>query len=112
MGFTSKEALVFSENIGVPRKAARLRYLRDRWAHRLRENPKVKILHSENPELSCGIGFISFTGVDAGKMYETLYNKYNIVTARVEMPGFRPRRPSLTGSAFLLSASFFCFSNS
>ena len=81
------EALVFSENIGVPRKAARLRYLRDRWAHRLRENPKVRILHSENPELSCGIGFISFTGVDAGKMYETLYNKYNIVTARVEMPG-------------------------
>jgi isopenicillin-N epimerase len=81
------EALVFSENIGVPRKAARLRYLRDRWAHRLRENPKVKILHSENPELSCGIGFISFRGVDAGKMYEALYNKYNIVTARVELPG-------------------------
>ena len=55
------EALVFSENIGVPRKAARLRYLRDRWAHRLQENPKVRILHSENPELSCGIGFISLT---------------------------------------------------
>jgi selenocysteine lyase/cysteine desulfurase len=81
------EALVFNENIGVPRKAARLRYLRDRWAHRLRENPKIKILHSENPELSCGIGFVSFTGVDAGKMYEALYNKHNIVTARVELPG-------------------------
>lgn len=81
------EALVFNENIGVPRKAARLRYLRDRWAHRLRENPKIKILHSENPELSCGIGFVSFTGADAGKMYEALYNKHNIVTARVELPG-------------------------
>ena len=81
------EALVFSENIGVPRKAARLRYLRDRWAHRLRENPKVKILHSESPELSCGIGFMGFASVDAGKMYETLYNKYNIVTAHSELPG-------------------------
>lgn len=81
------EALVFNENIGVPRKAARLRYLRDRWAHRLRENPKVRILHSESPELSCGIGFIGFDGVDAGKMYEALYNKHNIVTARSELPG-------------------------
>jgi len=81
------EALVFNENIGIARKAARLRYLRDRWAHRLHEHPRVKILHSENPELSCGIGFVGFTDFDAGKMYETLYNKYNIITARVEMPG-------------------------
>jgi isopenicillin-N epimerase len=81
------EALVFNDNIGIPRKAARLRYLRDRWAHRLRENPKVKILHSEDPELSCGIGFISFVGVDAGKMYDALYNKYNIITAHAGMPG-------------------------
>jgi isopenicillin-N epimerase len=80
------EALVFNENIGIPRKAARLRYLRDRWAQRLRENPKVKILHSESPDLSCGIGFIAFVGVDAGKMYEALYSKYNIITARVALP--------------------------
>src|ERR1700722_9732691 len=63
------EALVFNENIGIARKTARLRYLRDRWAHRLRQNAKVKILHSESPELSAGIGFIGFNGVDAGKMY-------------------------------------------
>jgi selenocysteine lyase/cysteine desulfurase len=81
------EALVFNENIGIARKTARLRYLRDRWAHRLRENAKVKILHSESPELSAGIGFIGFNGVDAGKMYETLLNKHNIITARVELPG-------------------------
>ena len=36
------EALVFNENIGIARKAARLRYLRDRWAHRLRDNAKVQ----------------------------------------------------------------------
>jgi isopenicillin-N epimerase len=81
------EALVFNENIGVARKAARLRYLRDRWAHRLRENAKVKILHSESPELSCGIGFIGFNGVDAGKMYEQLLTKYNIITAHSPLPG-------------------------
>ena len=81
------EALVFNENIGIARKAARLRYLRDRWAHRLRDNAKVQILHSESPELSCGIGFIGFKGVDAGKMYETLFTKHNIITAHSPMPG-------------------------
>jgi selenocysteine lyase/cysteine desulfurase len=77
------QALVFNENIGIDRKAARLRYLRNRWAHRLRENPKCATLHSEDPAQSCGIGFLSFKGVDAGKMHDALLNKHNIVTARV-----------------------------
>jgi isopenicillin-N epimerase len=77
------EALVFSENIGIDRKAARLRYLRDRWAHRLAENPKCKILHSPDPAQSCGIGFLAFNGVDAGKMHDALWSKYDIITARV-----------------------------
>ncbi len=62
------EALVFNENIGIDRKAARLRYLRDRWAHRLAENPKCNILHSSDPAQSCGIGFLAFRGIDPGKI--------------------------------------------
>lgn len=42
-------ALVFSENIGIERKAARLRYLRDRWANRLSQNPKCTILPQQGP---------------------------------------------------------------
>src|SRR5580693_7609333 len=76
-------ALIFNENIGIDRKAARLRYLRDRWAHRLAQNPKVKILHSEDPAQSCGIGFLSFNGVNSEKMAETLWSKYNIITVHV-----------------------------
>jgi selenocysteine lyase/cysteine desulfurase len=77
------DALVFNENIGIHRKAARLRYLRDRWANRLAQNPKCKILHSQDPEQSCGIGFLSFNGVDAGKMHAALWNKYSVLTAHV-----------------------------
>jgi isopenicillin-N epimerase len=76
-------ALVFDESIGIDRKAARLRYLRDRWAHRLAQNAKCKTLHSEDPAQSCGIGFLAFNGVDAGAMRETLVNKYSIITAHV-----------------------------
>ena len=75
------EALVFNENLGIDRKAARLRYLRDRWALRLAQNPKCRILHSADPAQSCGIGFLAFNGVDAGKLRETLWSKYAILTA-------------------------------
>jgi isopenicillin-N epimerase len=76
-------ALAFSESIGIDRKVARLRYLRDRWAHRLAENPKVKILHSSDPAMSAGIGFISFRNADPGKVHDALLSKYNILTARM-----------------------------
>jgi selenocysteine lyase/cysteine desulfurase len=75
------EALLFNESLGIDRKAARLRYLRDRWANRLAQNPKCRILHSTDPAQSCGIGFLSFVpGVDGVKMREALWSKYNILT--------------------------------
>lgn len=77
------EALIFNENIGIERKAARLRYLRDRWANRLEQHPKCKILHSKDPAQSCGIGFLAFNGADPQKMYSVLWNKYAILTAHV-----------------------------
>lgn len=77
------QALVFNEQIGIERKAARLRYLRNRWAHRLRENPKCKLLHSEDPLQSCGIGFLAFNGVSAQKIQQTLWSKYNILTVYI-----------------------------
>jgi isopenicillin-N epimerase len=75
------EALVFNENLGIERKAARLRYLRDRWAVRLAQNPKCRILHSSDPAQGCGIGFLGFRGVDPLKIQNALWSKYNILTA-------------------------------
>jgi isopenicillin-N epimerase len=83
---------VFNENIGIPRKAARMRYLRDRWAKRLAQNPKCRILHSQDPEQSCGLGFLAFNGVDPRKIQDTLFSTYNIITpvmAHAEYTGLR-----------------------
>jgi isopenicillin-N epimerase len=75
------EALVFNQNLGVDRKLARLRYLRDRWASRLAKHPKCRILHSPDPAQSAGIGFLSFApGIDGAKMREVLFNKHGIIT--------------------------------
>jgi len=73
------QALTFHEGIGAARKAARLRYLRDRWAHRLAENQRVKILHSSDPRQSCGIGFVSVDQLDPAKLAEFLWDKHRII---------------------------------
>lgn len=52
---TVLDALHFHEAIGTPAKEARLRYLRDRWAERLRGRPGVQILTPEDRRLTCGI---------------------------------------------------------
>jgi selenocysteine lyase/cysteine desulfurase len=75
------EALIFNENIGIDRKAARLRYLRDRWARRRAQNPKCRILHSPDPAQSCGIGFLAFDKIDPGKVASALVSKYAIYTS-------------------------------
>ena len=81
------EALDFHDSIGGDRKAERLRYLRKRWSNRLRELPGVKILNSEDPEQSCGIGFISIDGFDAPKLSAYLWDKYRIWTVAIVTPG-------------------------
>jgi selenocysteine lyase/cysteine desulfurase len=77
------EAMVFNQNIGIERKSARLRYLRDRWAEQIAKSPKVKILHNPAPEMSCGIGMFGVVGGDASKLVEVLQRKYGIYTAYV-----------------------------
>jgi isopenicillin-N epimerase len=77
------EAITFNQNIGIERKAARLRYLRDRWSDQIAKNSKVKILHNPSPEMSCGIGMFGVNGGDAGKLVEVLQRKYGIYTAYV-----------------------------
>jgi len=80
------DALNFNEDIGIARKAARLRYLRDRWSRRLAEIPKVKILHSPDPEQSCGIGMFSVgDGAACQKLTQALQAKYNILTAAMPL---------------------------
>jgi len=72
------EALAFLDSIGLERKAARLRYLRERWARRLERLPQVKILNSYDPAQSCGIGALSLEGVDSGKLTNYLMEKHRI----------------------------------
>lgn len=81
------EAMNFHESIGVERKAERLRYLRRRWSDALRTLPGVKILTSDDPEQSCGIGLIGVDAFETPKLVNYLWGKYRIWTSSFDLPG-------------------------
>jgi selenocysteine lyase/cysteine desulfurase len=86
------EAITFNQNIGLDRKAERLRYLRERWSTRLAQHPKVKILHNSTPDMACGIGMFALNGADPNKLNTALISKHGIYTALMpheEYTGFR-----------------------
>jgi selenocysteine lyase/cysteine desulfurase len=81
------EALTFHESIGVARKAARFRYLRKRWSARLRDLPGVKLLTSDDPEMSCAIGLVSVEGFRAAELAKHLLDKHRILVVPVGAVG-------------------------
>jgi isopenicillin-N epimerase len=78
------EALAFHQAIGVERRAARMRYLSDRWIERVEKLPRVKILSSRLPNQAWGLANVSLDGIDVQKAYETLWSKHRIITAAIK----------------------------
>jgi selenocysteine lyase/cysteine desulfurase len=72
------EALRFYEGIGAERKAARLRYLRDRWAKRLMGQKGIKLYTSLDPAQSCAIGTVGIEGIKATDLSKHLFAKHKI----------------------------------
>ena len=77
------EALTFHDGIGVERKAARLRYLRNRWAERLGASSKFRIHTNLDPAQSCAIGNIQVIGVPTSKVVAQLWEKWRIIATPI-----------------------------
>jgi isopenicillin-N epimerase len=86
-------ALAFHRAIGGERKAARLRFLRDRWARALLRNDRVRLLTPlDDPRQACGLALASFEGLDPLKLQAWLMDKHRIVTTPIvhaEFSGLR-----------------------
>jgi selenocysteine lyase/cysteine desulfurase len=82
------EALTFHEGIGSERKAARLRFLRDRWARRLAQHPKVRLHTNLDPAHSCAIGNVQIVGVPAGDLVSHLWAKWRIIATPIVHPEY------------------------
>lgn len=102
------EALTFHEGIGIERKAARLRYLKDRWARRLETIKGVKILTPYDPQQSCGLANFSIEGVDPVKLGGHLWEKYRIICTPIVHEEFKGIRITPNVYSTLSDIDTFC----
>jgi selenocysteine lyase/cysteine desulfurase len=86
------EALQFHHGIGGARKAARLRYLRERWAKKLDGRPGARVLTSFDPAQACAIGLLSLDGVDPNQLGPHLWNKHRIIATPIKHAEFQGLR--------------------
>ncbi|CAA9321893.1 MAG: Cysteine desulfurase [uncultured Cytophagales bacterium] len=77
------QALQFHNAIGTPRKEARLRYLKNYWAEKVKDLPRFKLNTSLKPEFSCALANFSIEGMEPGAIESTLFSKYKIHTSPV-----------------------------
>ena len=83
---TVPAALDFHAAVGGAHKAARLRYLRDRWVTAVRSLPNVQVLTPDDPLMAAGMTSFRLRGrtsaSDNNAIVETLLTKYGIFTRR------------------------------
>jgi isopenicillin-N epimerase len=83
---TIPAALDFHESVGPAHKAARVRYLRDRWVSQVRGVGTIDVLTPDEPEMVAGITSFRLRGrtsrEDNDRIVEELLTKHGIFTAR------------------------------
>ncbi|MEO7456497.1 MAG: aminotransferase class V-fold PLP-dependent enzyme [Gemmatimonadaceae bacterium] len=86
-------AIAFTRGIGMERKIARLRYLRDRWAKQLlAASDRVKMITEIGPTKSGAIGVVAIDGMDLGKLGGWLLSQHRIVTTPMVTDEFKGMR--------------------
>ncbi|MEP7127726.1 MAG: aminotransferase class V-fold PLP-dependent enzyme [Chitinophagales bacterium] len=77
-------ALDFHNAIGSQRKEARLRYLKNYWAEKAKDIPKVKLHTSLKDAFSCAICGVSVDGITTGALADFLFARYKIHAVNIE----------------------------
>jgi len=77
------EAINFHEGIGSKRKEERIRYLKNYWAAKVKDIPRVKLHTSLKPQFSCAICGVSIDGMTPAELDTALFNQYKIHTVGI-----------------------------
>ena len=86
------EAIAFTNSIGMDRKEARLRYLKDYWATQLQALPNVRLHTSLDPKMSCAIGNVECVDVDPNEMQRYFWDKHHIIVVTINHDEYRGLR--------------------
>jgi selenocysteine lyase/cysteine desulfurase len=82
------EAIDFHNTMGIQRKEARLRYLKDYWASAVVKLPKVKFNTSLKKEFSAALCNFRIEGMTADELHKQLFNDYKIHTTTIKHAEF------------------------
>jgi len=88
------EAITFHEGIGIARKEARLRHLRDLWARRLARKSRIRLHTSLDPRFSCAIATVEIDGIPVDDLSTYLASEHRILTAPIKHTQFQGIRIS------------------
>lgn len=102
------EALSFHEGIGIERKAARLRLLRERWAKRLVGRKGVRLLTPLGPDQSCGLACVAIDGMAAKNLAAHLWERYRILVTPIVHDEFQGIRVTPNVYTTLSEIDSFC----
>lgn len=72
------DALTFHQALGAERKAARLRFLRERWMRGVDGVRGVRLLTSYDPAQACALGAFALEGMGADAVTDTLLKRFRI----------------------------------
>jgi selenocysteine lyase/cysteine desulfurase len=84
-----REALDFWLSIGSVRKAARLRWLRERWLAPLVEEPWLKIHTPRKPEFAGALATVACAGIPPTKLAAWLWERHRTLVRAVIHPEFQ-----------------------
>jgi selenocysteine lyase/cysteine desulfurase len=88
------DALTFHFGIGPARKEKRMLYLRDVWAKRLSQSPRVRLNTSLKPGMATGVGNVRIDGIDTQKLQDHLWTKHKIYAITIQHDEFEGLRVS------------------
>ncbi|SJZ32389.1 aminotransferase class V-fold PLP-dependent enzyme [Sediminibacterium ginsengisoli] len=77
------EAINFHTAIGSKRKEERIRYLKNYWADKVKDIPKVKLHTSLKADYSCAICGVSVDGMTPAQLDGALFGTYKIHTVGI-----------------------------
>ncbi|HEX9654250.1 MAG TPA: hypothetical protein VGA99_11115, partial [bacterium] len=101
-------ALTFHEGIGASRKAARMIYLRDRWARRLLQHDRARLHTSLKPGFACGLATVQIEGIDPVELSNHLWSASRILVTPIKHDEFEGIRVTPNVYTTIDEIDYFC----
>jgi selenocysteine lyase/cysteine desulfurase len=81
---TIADAIDFFNMIGADKKEARLRFLKDYWTSRVKDNTKIMLNTPLDATRSCGIANVGIKGMTPGALAKRLLDEHKVYTVPID----------------------------